>query len=42
MDLAHEALAKFFPADKLDGVEFKQTSGAFSCLLGGWIYRLTD
>jgi hypothetical protein len=30
MDLAHEALAKFFPADQLGGVEFKQTSG-------GWV-----
>lgn len=28
MDLAHEALAKFFPADQLDGLELKQTSGA--------------
>lgn len=27
MDLAHEAMAKFFPADQVEGVEFKQTSG---------------
>lgn len=27
MDLAHEAVAKFFTADKLEGVTFEQTSG---------------
>lgn len=27
MELAHEALAKFFPAEQAEGAEFKQTSG---------------
>lgn len=27
MELAHEALAKLFPAEQAEGAEFKQTSG---------------